>query len=65
MGFAPYEKPAVAISVFVENAGFGATYAVPIAKLMLQKYLKGKIDDNDRSLEEYIINTAILPRNAK
>ncbi len=61
MGFAPYEKPEVAISVFVENAGFGATYAVPIAKLMLQKYLKGKIADSDKYLEEYIINTAILP----
>ncbi|WP_280744796.1 MULTISPECIES: penicillin-binding protein 2 [unclassified Parabacteroides] len=64
MGFAPYENPQVAISVFVENAGFGATYAVPIAKLMLQKYLKGAIQESDKYLEDYIINTAILPRDA-
>lgn len=65
MGFAPYEKPEVAISVLVENAGFGATYAVPIAKLMLQKYLKGSIADSDKYLEDYIINTTILPRNVQ
>lgn len=63
IGFAPYEKPEVAISVLVENAGFGATYAVPIAKLMLQKYLKRKIQDSDKYLEDYIINTTIMPRN--
>jgi penicillin-binding protein 2 len=63
MGFAPYENPKVAISVLVENAGFGATYAVPIAKLMLEKYLMGKIPDEDKYLEELIIDTAILPRN--
>ncbi|MDR0431342.1 MAG: penicillin-binding protein 2 [Tannerellaceae bacterium] len=63
IGFAPYEKPEVAISVFVENAGFGATYAAPIAKLMLQKYLKGEIQDSDKYLEDFIINTAIMPRN--
>ncbi len=64
MGFAPYKNPKVAISVFVENAGFGATYAVPIAKLMLQKYLKGEIDASDKYLEEYILNAVILPKNA-
>ncbi len=63
IGFAPYEEPKVAISVFVENAGFGATYAVPIAKLMLQKYLKGSISDSDKYLEQSLINTAILPRD--
>ncbi|MCC8153237.1 MAG: penicillin-binding protein 2 [Tannerellaceae bacterium] len=61
MGFAPYDKPKVAISVFVENAGFGATYAVPIAKLMLEKYLKGSISDGNKYTEEYIRNAVILP----
>jgi penicillin-binding protein 2 len=63
MGFAPYETPQVAISVLVENAGFGATYAVPIAKLMLQKYFSGKIAPENRYLEEYVLNTVLLPRN--
>jgi penicillin-binding protein 2 len=63
MGFAPYESPKVAISVIVENAGFGATYAVPIAKLMLQKYFSGEIAPANKYLEDYIVNTVILPRN--
>jgi penicillin-binding protein 2 len=39
-GFAPKENPKIAIAVFVENAGFGATYAAPIASLMVEKYIK-------------------------
>ncbi|MEG1543137.1 MAG: penicillin-binding protein 2 [Tannerellaceae bacterium] len=64
MGFAPYEKPKVAITVFVENAGFGATYAVPIGKLMLEKYLKREISEANKATEEYILNAVILPNNA-
>ena len=64
MGFAPYHTAKVAIAVFVENAGFGATYAVPIGKLMLEKYLKGEISEADQALEESIANTVILPNNA-
>lgn len=64
MGFAPYQKPKVAIAVFVENAGFGATYAVPIGKLMLEKYLKGEISEANKATEEYIMNAVILPNNA-
>ncbi|MDR1881132.1 MAG: penicillin-binding protein 2 [Tannerellaceae bacterium] len=64
MGFAPEVNPEVAIAVLVENAGFGATYAVPVAKLMFQKYLKGEIAESDKWLEEKIENAVILPRNA-
>ncbi|MDD2437875.1 MAG: penicillin-binding protein 2 [Massilibacteroides sp.] len=63
MGFAPYDNPKVAISVFVENAGFGATYAVPIGKLMLEKYLTGTISETNKYTEDYIINTIITPTN--
>lgn len=41
MGFAPKDDPKIAICVFVENAGFGATYAVPIGALVIQRYLNG------------------------
>ena len=61
MGFAPYHNSKVAIAVFVENAGFGATYAVPIGKLMLEKYLKGEISESNKAVEEYIVNSVILP----
>lgn len=61
MGFAPKDKPKVAIAVIVENGGFGATNAVPIARLMAQKYLKGEIPDNQKYLETDIANRVILP----
>lgn len=41
MAFAPVEKPQIAIAVVVENAGFGSTWAAPIASLMIEKYIKG------------------------
>ena len=43
--FAPYEDPEIAIAVAVENAGYGATAAAPIASLMAEKYLTGAIAD--------------------
>lgn len=63
MGFAPYESPKVAIAVFIENAGFGATYAVPIGKLMLEKFLTSTISETSKYTEEYIKNTVITPTN--
>lgn len=63
LGFAPRNNPKVAIFVYVENGGFGATYGVPIGRLMLQKYLKGTIPDSDKWLEERMAGTVILPAN--
>jgi penicillin-binding protein 2 len=48
VAFAPKDDPKIAIMVFVENAGFGATYAAPIASLMIEKYLRGEITDKER-----------------
>lgn len=45
MAFAPLDKPKIAIAVFVENGGFGGTWAAPIASLMIEKYLTGEITD--------------------
>ena len=42
MGFAPYNEPRIAVAVYVENAGFGATFGVPIGSLVMEKYLKGE-----------------------
>ena len=44
VGFAPRDNPKIAIAIVVENAGFGATWAAPIASLMMEQYLKGKIE---------------------
>lgn len=46
--FAPMNKPKIAIAVFVENAGWGGTWAAPIASLIIEKYLKGKVSDLDK-----------------
>ncbi len=43
IAFAPKEDPKIAIAVYVENAGFGASYAAPIASLMIEKYLTGEV----------------------
>ncbi len=61
MGFAPKDDPQVAIAVIVENGRYGATNAVPIARLMLQKFFGGEIPDSDKWLEQTIINREILP----
>jgi penicillin-binding protein 2 len=45
IAFAPMNKPKIAIAVFIENAGFGGTWAAPIANLMMEKYIYKKISD--------------------
>ena len=45
IAFAPMENPKIAIAVFVENAGYGGTWAAPIASLMIEKYLKKSISN--------------------
>ena len=45
--FAPRENPRIAIAAYIENAGFGGTWAAPIASLMIEKYLNGEISRPD------------------
>lgn len=59
IGFAPYDKPKVAICVYVQNGGFGATFGVPIGRLMMQKYLNVEFTEADKALEEDLSNTVI------
>jgi penicillin-binding protein 2 len=42
MCYAPRENPKIAVGILIENAGFGGTWAAPIAALIVEKYLKGK-----------------------
>ncbi|MDR0768588.1 MAG: penicillin-binding protein 2 [Dysgonamonadaceae bacterium] len=60
MAFAPKENPRVAVAVLVENAGSGASTALPIARLMMEKYLNGQIFESSAWEEERIKNTVIL-----
>ena len=43
MGFAPRKNPKIAIAVYVENGGFGATYGVPIGALLMEQYINGEL----------------------
>ena len=63
IAFAPKDDPKIAIAVYVENAGFGATWAAPIASLMIEKYLTDSITRPD--LEKYILDAVILNHRAK
>ncbi len=61
VAFAPKENPQIAIAVFVENAGFGSSYAAPIASLLIEKYLTDTIT---RSwMETRILETNLLNSN--
>ncbi len=57
---APMENPQIVIAVVVENAGFGSTWAAPIATLMIEKYLNDTIQR--KSLEKKIIEGNLLDR---
>ena len=48
--FAPRENPRIAIAAYIENAGFGGTWAAPIASLMIEKYLNGETSRPDLEL---------------
>ncbi len=58
--FAPMENPKIAIAAYVENGGFGAAYAAPIASLMVEKYLKGDVSRKD--LEKRMKSSNLLSR---
>ena len=60
MGFAPMDNPQIAISVYVENGGFGATYGVPIGALMIEQYLNGELSPTSRERADEISNRIIL-----
>jgi len=46
MAFAPAEDPKIALCVYVEHSKWGASYAAPIASLLIEKYLNDSIADN-------------------
>ena len=56
--FAPKDNPKIAVAVYVENGGFGAAWAVPMASLMVEKYLRGEISRPE--LEQQMFNGNLL-----
>ncbi len=59
-GFAPKDNPKIAFAVYVENSGFGGTYAAPIASLMVEKYLNDTISTPRKYLEKRMLDANLL-----
>ena len=60
--FAPKDDPKIAVAAYVENGGFGATWAAPIASLLTEKYLTGEISESRKPLEERMLQGYLLDR---
>ena len=60
--FAPRDNPKIAVAAYVENGGFGATWAAPIASLLTEKYLNGEISQDRKALEERMLNGDLMDR---
>lgn len=61
IGFAPMNSPEIAISVYIDNGGFGADLAAPIAAIILEKYLMGTLSERSESHVEQWQNYTIEP----
>jgi len=59
--FAPVENPKIVVAVVVENAGFGATWAGPMASIILEKYLKDTLRDVQLKQVERIAAANLMP----
>jgi penicillin-binding protein 2 len=59
VAFAPKDNPKIAIAIFVENGGYGSTIAAPIASLMIEKYLNGKISKATKYRETKMLNISL------
>ena len=57
MGFAPFHNPRIAVAVYVENAGFGAAFGVPIGSLIIEKYLNGSISPARKHIEQRMLQS--------
>ena len=60
MCFAPKDNPKIAVAVYVENGGFGATWAAPIASLLTERYLTGEISPARKPLEKRVLDGNLL-----
>jgi penicillin-binding protein 2 len=60
--FAPKENPKIAIAVAVENAGFGATWAGPIARILMEKYLNDTLQTKSKEDMERISKADLMPK---
>lgn len=60
MAFAPLHQPQIAVSVYVENAGYGGSWAAPIASLIVEMYLKGEISTYRKYWENRVLSKSFI-----
>lgn len=58
--FAPKDNPKIAVAAFIENGGFGARWAAPLASLLVEKYLTGEISPARKDLEKRMLEGNLL-----
>jgi penicillin-binding protein 2 len=58
--FAPRENPKIAVVAYIENGGFGASYAAPIASLLTEMYLNHEISPERKDLEHRMISANLM-----
>ena len=63
IAFAPKDKPQIAIAVYVENGGWGSTWAAPIASLIIEKYLTGQVNNTER--EDFILSGNLMDKRMR
>jgi penicillin-binding protein 2 len=63
--FAPKENPKIAIAVFVQNAGFGSTWAGPISRIMIEKYLNDTLMKKSEADLDRISKANLIPAYLK
>jgi penicillin-binding protein 2 len=56
------DNPQIAVAAYVENGGFGATWAAPIASLLVEKYLNGEIGEKRKALEKRVLEGDLMDR---
>lgn len=62
VAFAPRVNPKIAIAVTVENSGYGATWAGPVASLMIEKYLLDSVSTKRKALEERMMKGNVISK---
>jgi len=60
IAFAPKDNPQIALAVYIENGGWGSTWAAPIASLMIEKYLTDQVSNTN--LESFILNGNLMDK---
>lgn len=61
IGFAPMDKPRIAVAVVVDNGGFGADMAAPMASLIIERYLTGRLREYSKYQVEHWAGQAVTP----